>query len=126
MLMQENERRSGSAKAARVLLPTRYIESRHTERNGVDSLQSVDNARRCMVLSKVMNEVQQKIDELEKKGWTLAAIARSLSVTTNAVEKWKAGDRYPHTAALVIDALDQLLKRKRIPKRKQYGLRTSG
>jgi transcriptional regulator with XRE-family HTH domain len=67
-----------------------------------------------------MNEVQDRIAQLEEKGWTLAAIADGLEVTTNAVEKWKAGDRYPRLEKPVLDALDQLLKRRRIPKRRRY------
>ena len=42
-----------------------------------------------------MNDVRSQIAELQDKGWTLAAIADEIGVTVNAVEKWKAGDRYP-------------------------------
>jgi hypothetical protein len=67
-----------------------------------------------------MNEIQTKIAELQRKGWTLAAIADELAVTVNAVEKWKAGDREPRNAKAVIMLLDQLLERKRIPKQRRY------
>jgi transcriptional regulator with XRE-family HTH domain len=67
-----------------------------------------------------MNEIQTKIAELQEKGWTLAAIADELEITVNAVEKWKAGDREPRNAKAVLILLDQLLERKRIPKRKRY------
>ncbi len=67
-----------------------------------------------------MNDVQIKINELQEKGWTLAALADELEVTVNAVEKWKAGDRYPSNAKAVLTLLDQLLERKRIPKQRRY------
>jgi len=67
-----------------------------------------------------MNEVQSRIAELEKKGWTLAAIARELKVSHSVVEKWKAGDRHARLEKLVLDALAQLLIRKRIPKKRRY------
>ncbi len=67
-----------------------------------------------------MNDIQTKINELQEKGWTLAALADELGVTVNAVEKWKAGDRYPSNVKAVLTLLDQLLKRKRIPKQRRY------
>ena len=67
-----------------------------------------------------MNEVQTKIAELQQKGWTLAALADELGVTVNAVEKWKAGDRYPRNAKAVLALLNQLIVRKRIPKKRRY------
>jgi len=66
-----------------------------------------------------MNEVQSKIAELEKKGWTLASIADELHIAHITVEKWKAGDRHTHFEKLVLDALDQLLTRKRIPAKRR-------
>ena len=42
-----------------------------------------------------MNEIQERLATLQDKGWTLAAIADEVGVTVNAVEKWKAGRRYP-------------------------------
>jgi len=67
-----------------------------------------------------MNEVQTKIAELQQKGWTLAALADELGVTVNAVEKWKAGDRQTANSKAVLLMLDEIAKRKRIPKKKRY------
>lgn len=67
-----------------------------------------------------MNDIQVKIAELQEKGWTLAALADELGVTINAVEKWKAGDRYPNNAKAIHVLLDQLAQRKRIPKKRRY------
>ncbi len=69
---------------------------------------------------KRMNDVQITIDELQQKGWTLAAIADEVGVTVNAVEKWKAGDRYPQNVKGVLLLLGQLARRKRIPKLRRY------
>ena len=66
-----------------------------------------------------MNDVQTKIDELETKGWTLAAIADELAVTVNAGEKWKHGDKYPANSKAVLTLLDQISKKKP-PKKRRY------
>lgn len=67
-----------------------------------------------------MNEVQERIVQLQEKGWTLAALADELGVTVNAVEKWKAGNRSPSNLKSVLTLLGQLNKRRRIPKKKRY------
>lgn len=67
-----------------------------------------------------MNDVQSRIAELEEKGWSLPRIAEELQVAHVTVEKWKSGDRYPPLDKLVIDALDKLLERRRIPKKRRY------
>jgi hypothetical protein len=66
------------------------------------------------------NEVQTRLAQLQEKGWTLAALADELEITTNAVEKWKAGDRTPSNLKATLAFLDKLLERKRIPKRRRY------
>jgi len=67
-----------------------------------------------------MNDIQNKISDLQGKVWTLTALAEEIDVTVNAVEKWKAGDRYPNNTKAILALLDQLLKRKRIPKKRRY------
>jgi hypothetical protein len=67
-----------------------------------------------------MNTVQEKLAELQEKGWTLASIADELDITVNAVEKWKAGDRQPSNAKAILMLLNQLIRRKRIPKKRRY------
>lgn len=67
-----------------------------------------------------MNDIQTKIAELQERGWTLAALADELGVTPNAVEKWKAGDRYPNNSKAILLLFDQLNKRKRIPKKRRH------
>jgi len=66
------------------------------------------------------SEIQLKIAELLKKGWTLAAIADELGVTSDTVELWRAGKRNPTNAKAVLLMLDKVLKKKRIPKQKRY------
>jgi lambda repressor-like predicted transcriptional regulator len=67
-----------------------------------------------------MNKIQSQIAELERKGWSLPRIAEELYIAHVTVEKWKSGDRYPSLEKLVIDALDQLAMKKRIPKKRHY------
>lgn len=69
-----------------------------------------------------LNAVQILIAQLEEKGWSLVAIADSddLKVHRNTVGMWKAGTRYPRPDKPILDALDHLLKRNRIPKKKRY------
>jgi hypothetical protein len=69
-----------------------------------------------------MNDIQSKIAQLESNGWTLAAIASELDITVNAVDKWKAGDRYPANSKAILRLLDALSQRKRIPKQRRYVL----
>ena len=65
-------------------------------------------------------DIQLKIAELVDKGWTLAAIADELGVTSDTVELWRAGKRNPTNAKAVLLMLDKVLKKKRIPKKKRY------
>lgn len=66
------------------------------------------------------SEIQSKIAELVEKGWTLAAIADELGVTSDTVELWRAGKRNPTNAKAVLLMLDKVLKKKRIPKQRRY------
>ena len=68
-----------------------------------------------------MNLVQERLAELEKRGWTLAAIADEVGVSYNAAQKWKAGDRYPSNSKVMLQGLDALRKRRRIPKKRRFG-----
>ena len=68
----------------------------------------------------IMNEVQTCLAKLRDKGWTWAAIADELGVTKNAVEKWVAGDRTPTNRKSILEHLDRLLQRQRIPKKRRY------
>ena len=70
--------------------------------------------------------MQTKIAELQEKGWTLASLADELGVTTNAVEKWKAGDRQPTNSKAILVMLDEIAKRKRIPKKWRYTKNSRG
>jgi hypothetical protein len=40
-----------------------------------------------------------------------------------AVEKWKAGDRYPANSKAVISLLEKMEQKKRIPKKRRYSTR---
>jgi transcriptional regulator with XRE-family HTH domain len=66
------------------------------------------------------NEVQDKLDELKQKGWTLASIARAIGQSSRAVESWNQGIRSPANLKLILDALDKLGGYKRVPKKKIY------
>lgn len=66
------------------------------------------------------SEVQSKIAQLVERGWTLAAIADELGVTSDTVELWKAGRRNPTNAKAVLAMLDGVSKKKRIPKQRRY------
>jgi transcriptional regulator with XRE-family HTH domain len=75
-----------------------------------------------MVLLYIMadEDVQAKLAELKDKGWTLANIARALELSPVTVESWNTGIRSPANHKSVLESLDQLLKRRRIPKKKVY------
>lgn len=85
------------------------------------SLKCIDNSLRCMVLWWIVNDnVQAKLAELQEKGWTLANIARALKLSPVTVESWNQGKRSPANLHSVLAQLDQLAKRKRIPKQRRY------
>ena len=65
-----------------------------------------------------MNEVQVQLQTLCDRGWSIPAIARAIGMSPSAVEKWKAGERTPRAQKLLTSALADLLRRKRIPKRR--------
>lgn len=67
-----------------------------------------------------MNDVQSRIAQLESKKWSLAAIATELNAHRNTVGFWKAGTRYPRPDKPILDALDKLLLKNRVPKMKRY------
>ncbi len=68
------------------------------------------------------NEIQPRISQLVEKGWTLAAIADELGVTSDTVEFWRAGKRQPTNIRGVLLMLDKVSEKKRIPKRKRYAV----
>lgn len=67
-----------------------------------------------------MNNVQTSMAELQKKGWTVAALADELGQALSTVEKWKSGERYPANAKAILNLLDKIGKHKRIPKKRRY------
>ena len=66
-----------------------------------------------------VNDIREKLSELQDKGWTLAAISEGIGMSISAVEKWKSGVAYPGASKPVMLALDALLKR-RPPKQRRY------
>lgn len=67
-----------------------------------------------------MSEIQDKLNELKAKGWTLASIARAIGQSSRAVESWNQGVRSPANLKPVMDSLEKIGELKRIPKKKIY------
>ncbi len=67
-----------------------------------------------------MSEVQELLSALKAKGWTYAAIADEIGVTSDAVEKWKGGLRQPSNRKITSIALTALLEKKHVPKQRRY------
>jgi transcriptional regulator with XRE-family HTH domain len=67
-----------------------------------------------------MSDIQTKIAELQKRGWTISALADELEVSRDAVDKWMAGNRNPVNAKGINTMLDQIARRKRVPKKRRY------
>ena len=67
-----------------------------------------------------MANVNEQLVVLLEKGWTVASIADAIDVPRNTVERWKRRVHQPFHAQAISLALEQLLRRKRIPKRKRY------
>jgi hypothetical protein len=67
-----------------------------------------------------MTEIQELLTALRAKGWTHAAIADEVEVNQHTVYKWQKGIQTPSNGGAVRQTLQQLLRRKRIPKKKRY------
>jgi len=65
-------------------------------------------------------EIQDRIQELRYKGWTVAALADELDVHPMAIHRWVSGDRSPHNEKAVLTLLEKIEKKKRIPKMRRY------
>ena len=74
----------------------------------------------AMVILPQKNATQVRLASLKEKGWSWAAIADELGLTVNAVEKWVSGHHKPAKENETLRLLDQLIAKKRIPKRRRY------
>lgn len=67
-----------------------------------------------------MNDIQKRLAQLQGKRWTIIALAEQLGQARVTLDKWKSGERYPANSKAILAMLDQLTKRKRIPKQRRY------
>lgn len=67
-----------------------------------------------------MNDIQEKLAQLQEKKWTISALADELGQARVTLDKWKTGERYPANPKAILAMLDQILKMKRVPKQKRY------
>jgi hypothetical protein len=67
-----------------------------------------------------VQRIKEALATLKARGWTTAAIADELAVHRDSVWAWETGRYEPENARLVMMALDRLLQRRRIPKRRRY------
>ena len=74
-----------------------------------------------MWYNEYMEEILSSLAELGRKGWTLAAIADELGVARYTVDRWRKGIARPAGIKGTKVLLQQLLRRKRIPKQRRYG-----
>jgi transcriptional regulator with XRE-family HTH domain len=59
-----------------------------------------------------MNTIQELLGQLQGRGWTDTQIAARLGVSSNAVFRWRKGERVPPLAKLVEAELRRMLKAK--------------
>lgn len=67
-----------------------------------------------------MNDVQERIAELQKSGWSITALSERIEQARVTVDKWKSGERYPANHKAILSLLDQVAKEKRVPKLRRY------
>ncbi|MFC1940003.1 hypothetical protein ACFLXO_04900 [Chloroflexota bacterium] len=67
-----------------------------------------------------MNDVQEKIAQLQKNGWSITALSERIEQARVTVDKWKSGERYPASPKAILALLDQIAKEKRVPKQRRY------
>ena len=68
-----------------------------------------------------MNDIQEKIAQLQKNGWSITALSERIEQARVTVDKWKSGERYPASPKAILSLLEQVTKEKRVPKRRRYG-----
>jgi transcriptional regulator with XRE-family HTH domain len=66
-----------------------------------------------------MDTIQELLEALRKKGWTIAAISDALGYNRETISRWRKGSNPPSQKVVEL-ALRDLLRRKRIPKQKRY------
>jgi IS30 family transposase len=66
-----------------------------------------------------MEQIQIAIQNLESKGWTVAAIADAMGVRWQTIYRWKRGANSPASEAAVVLLLSTLEGRKEVPKRRR-------
>lgn len=67
-----------------------------------------------------MNDIQDKIAQLQKNGWSITALSERIDQARVTVDKWKSGERYPANHKAILTMLDQIAKQKRVPKQRRY------
>jgi len=67
-----------------------------------------------------MNEIQEKIAQLQENGWSITALAERIEQARVTVDKWKSGERNPANHKAILALLDQVAKEKRVPKQRRY------
>jgi hypothetical protein len=67
-----------------------------------------------------MTEVQELIQQLHTRGWSLSAIARGLGVTYESIRRWQAGTRRPENITAVTIVLRQMFDQD--PPKRPYGM----
>ena len=73
-----------------------------------------------MILFIIVNDIQEKITQLQNNRWTVTALAERLGQARVTVDKWKSGEHYPANAKAVLVMLEQMTKEKRVPKQRRY------
>lgn len=75
-----------------------------------------------------MNDIQEKIAQLQTNGWSITALSERIEQARVTVDKWKSGERYPASHKAILALLDQVAKEKRIPPKRRYqpGSRNQG
>jgi len=80
----------------------------------------VVTARELWYSATMAELIQVAITELRGKGWTLTALGDALGTTRNTIDRWQQGIHTPANTTLVLAALQELLKRRRIPKQRRH------
>ena len=66
-----------------------------------------------------MNPIQELLDKLRARGWTDAAIATELGGNRETVAQWRRGEWRPRFEPAMVMALETLMARRKIPKRRR-------
>jgi lambda repressor-like predicted transcriptional regulator len=89
----------------------------NTEEFGSSQAFLLDNCRTIRYYAG-MSTVQELINALQRKGWTIAALSDEIGASRDSIENWRKG-RNPAHPKVIAETLERLLTQEDVPGRRR-------